>query len=320
MRSNRVIFAASILIALAIHALAYLAMERWYEGYAKRLRDEVATEIRRQRQMDEVVTVRLDPAEFDIGQADGRGDAAHPFDQPDEMTAREGPPQAPLSRDPQHNVQLDTPQPNEAVAELVSPPAPPTPPADQPSTPPPPPPVSYAIPQPEAIELAPPPSPPVDVQSVPTPPQPIPVESASADASTPAPPTASPSPAAAAVASGDPLPMAESDSDPFTQENSVIFRAGQVDVRFGRKIKAVRPHIRLAGRWDLPALQYPSVELRIRIDEHGNVRSAEITKSSGSVNIDQPVLVAIYEWWFEPPKDANGNPRPDVFPFTIHFR
>jgi hypothetical protein len=36
--------------------------------------------------------------------------------------------------------------------------------------------------------------------------------------------------------------------------------------------------------------------------------------------VDQPCRVAMYDWWFEPKKDAAGKAVPDVFRFTISFR
>ncbi|MCC6241095.1 MAG: TonB family protein [Phycisphaerales bacterium] len=119
---------------------------------------------------------------------------------------------------------------------------------------------------------------------------------------------------------GDPLPQADSDSDPFGQARSVIIRAGKVESRFGRKIKAVRPRLRLAGQFDAAMMAGVAVTLRIKTDDTGNVISAAIIKSSGSSNIDQPVLVAMYDWWFEPPQNPAGTPLSDDFLFTITFR
>ena len=38
------------------------------------------------------------------------------------------------------------------------------------------------------------------------------------------------------------------------------------------------------------------------------------------VEADQPCLVAMYEWWFEPLKDKNGRAIPEVTLFTISFK
>jgi TonB family protein len=59
--------------------------------------------------------------------------------------------------------------------------------------------------------------------------------------------------------------------------------------------------------------------LKLRIDETGKVYSATIFRSSGSNNIDEPVKLAAYSWWFEPAKDQNGKPTKDVILFTVGF-
>jgi TonB family protein len=68
------------------------------------------------------------------------------------------------------------------------------------------------------------------------------------------------------------------------------------------------------------ALGARSVTLKVHISDQGNVTAASIVKTSGSNDLDQPTLVAIYDWWFEPLKDKNGRPVPDVIYFTITFR
>ena len=44
-------------------------------------------------------------------------------------------------------------------------------------------------------------------------------------------------------AAGDPAPQSDSESDPFTKIGSVVFRAGSMDARFGRKVKTIRPRL-----------------------------------------------------------------------------
>ena len=41
---------------------------------------------------------------------------------------------------------------------------------------------------------------------------------------------------------------------------------------------------------------------------------------SNTVDLDQPTRVAMYDWWFEPKKDASGKPVADRFQFTINWR
>lgn len=120
---------------------------------------------------------------------------------------------------------------------------------------------------------------------------------------------------------GDPGQMSDSESDPFSKIGSAeLLRDGKLDVRFGRKIKTVRPHIPVVGQVDAFSLLNPSVTLKVNIDETGKVTEVTVHKSSGSNEIDQPTLIAMYDWWFEPLHDAKGNAVPDCVLFTINFR
>jgi TonB family protein len=121
--------------------------------------------------------------------------------------------------------------------------------------------------------------------------------------------------------SGDPGQMSDSESDPFSKIGSAqVLRDGKLDVRFGRKIKTVRPHIPVVGQVDSFALLNPSVTLKVNIDTTGKVTEVAIQKSSGSNEIDQPTLIAMYDWWFEPLHDSKGNAVADCVLFTINFR
>jgi TonB family protein len=119
---------------------------------------------------------------------------------------------------------------------------------------------------------------------------------------------------------GDPAPLSDSESDPFAKIGSANFRPGAIEARFGRKVKTVRPRLTIAGQYDLAALQYPSVQLTVRIDDTGKVTSADILRSSGSNQIDLPCQQAMYEWWIEPPKDKDGKPIADVMVWLLSFR
>jgi TonB family protein len=90
-------------------------------------------------------------------------------------------------------------------------------------------------------------------------------------------------------------------------------------VQFGRQVKTVRPKIPVSGMVDA-SLGARSVTLKVNVGVEGNVTAASIVKSSGSNDLDQPTLVAMYDWWFEPLKDKKGRPVPDVVFFTITFR
>ena len=82
----------------------------------------------------------------------------------------------------------------------------------------------------------------------------------------------------------------------------------------------MRPRLTLAGHYDLAAMQYPSVQLTVRIDATGKVISADILRSSGSNQIDLPCQQAMYDWWIEPPKDEKGKPMADVMVWLLSFR
>ena len=137
--------------------------------------------------------------------------------------------------------------------------------------------------------------------------------------------TAVPAPPAAAArpilgSGADPAPQSDSESDAFSVLGSADVRGGRVTVRAGRQVKTRRPRIGLAGMVELAKRDTAQVELKVSVDRTGKVTDVDIARSSGSNDIDQPCRVAMYEWWFEPKKDAAGRAVPDVFKFTISFR
>ena len=112
--------------------------------------------------------------------------------------------------------------------------------------------------------------------------------------------------------------MSDSESDPFSKNNAgVTFRDGRVDVRVGRKVKTVRPRLSLAAQYDLFAMQFPRMVVRLSVDPSGSVRRVEIVKSTGSATADQDVKVALYQWWVEPAKNGAGV---DTIEFPITWR
>jgi TonB family protein len=121
-------------------------------------------------------------------------------------------------------------------------------------------------------------------------------------------------------APGDPGPATETEIDPFSRTASAEFHFGRTDVQFGRRSKLRRPDILLAGQMDLIGAAIPRVTLGIRTDATGKVIDAQVLRSSGSKNIDQPVRLAAYDWWFEPPLGPDGKPIPDSFAFTVTFQ
>ncbi|HEY8668361.1 MAG TPA: energy transducer TonB [Tepidisphaeraceae bacterium] len=127
----------------------------------------------------------------------------------------------------------------------------------------------------------------------------------------------SPAPPAA-----DPLPQGDSEIDAFSSKLTATAdpRSGKVEARFGRNVRTTRPRLTLAAEHDLWGMSNPSVVLWMKLDETGKVVSADVVRTSGSVAVDQACQIALYGWWVEPPKDDNGNPRPDFIVMTLNFR
>jgi TonB family protein len=155
----------------------------------------------------------------------------------------------------------------------------------------------------DAQALAPPPTPPAPQQASAVP--------SGVDQQLPAQPGAD--------KAADPAPQGSTESDPSSTRGFAEFRAGSTSVRLGRKFKLTRPRLSLASINDLMAVASPTVVLKLTIDESGNVISADVYRSSGSTNVDQPCQLAAYNWWFEPTKDKSGKPIKDVILFTIRF-
>jgi hypothetical protein len=135
----------------------------------------------------------------------------------------------------------------------------------------------------------------------------------------PAPPMAAPSPRSKSPpsASADPAPQADSEIDVFSKAPSVVFRAGKMSVQYGRKCKLTRPKVPLVGQWDGVALGRAAVTLHLTLDETGHVIRATIDKSSGSSDIDNPIRLESYNWWFEPRRNVDGQLIDTDFPFTV---
>jgi len=102
------------------------------------------------------------------------------------------------------------------------------------------------------------------------------------------------------VQSADPAPKSDSEIDPFSQNSSAEIRAGKMVVRSGRKAKLTRPRMSLAGFWDGVGLGRAAVTMKLTIDPDGKVIRAEVLQSSGSNEIDNPIGLEAYNWWFEP--------------------
>jgi TonB family protein len=122
-----------------------------------------------------------------------------------------------------------------------------------------------------------------------------------------------------AVSAADPAPDTGLESDPFAKIPGVEFRDGKVEARSGRVVKPIRPRLSEAGRRDLLAMQFPTVVFKVRIDKTGKVTDVTVVQGSGSEAVDMPVYRALWQWWFEPPKDKKGNPLEDTQLVSIHW-
>jgi TonB family protein len=125
-----------------------------------------------------------------------------------------------------------------------------------------------------------------------------------------------PGPAAPAA---DAAQESESEVDPFSKIEAFVRRDGKVAPQFGREVKTVRPKMLPVSVMDA-IMGARTVTLKVRIGPDGKVTGVKVHKSSGSNEVDQPCVVAMYDWWFEPLKDKTGKPVPDTILFTLNFR
>lgn len=111
----------------------------------------------------------------------------------------------------------------------------------------------------------------------------------------------------------------ESEVDPFSKIEAFVHRDGKVDPQFGREVKTVRPKMLPVSIVDA-IMGARAVTLKVGIGRDGKVTSVNVHKTSGSSAVDQPCVVAMYDWWFEPLKDRTGRTVPDTILFTLNFR
>ncbi len=123
----------------------------------------------------------------------------------------------------------------------------------------------------------------------------------------------SPKPAA------DPAMMSDSESDAFSTLGGIDFRDGRIESRLGRAFKSVRPRLSLPAQIEMMSLAEKRIVLKIAIDATGKVQSVDVLRSTGSNLIDQPVKLAMYEWWFEPPKGADGQGMAETIVLPIRW-
>jgi TonB family protein len=117
----------------------------------------------------------------------------------------------------------------------------------------------------------------------------------------------------------DPAVMSASESDAFSALGGIEFRDGRMESRLGRSFKSVRPRLSFAAQLDLLSISNPRLVLKVAIDTAGNVTAVDVVKSTGSTLIDQPVKVAMYQWWFEPAKGPGGKAVGETFLFPISW-
>jgi TonB family protein len=117
----------------------------------------------------------------------------------------------------------------------------------------------------------------------------------------------------------DPAPMSDSESDAFTQAGAIEFHDGRMTARLGRAFRSVRPKLSLAAQLDLMGMASPRIVLKVSIDGKGKVTDVEVLESTGSAKVDQPVTVAMYQWWFEPARGAGGKSVDDVLIIPISW-
>lgn len=118
----------------------------------------------------------------------------------------------------------------------------------------------------------------------------------------------------------DPAPKSESESDAFSKTGSVEIRAGRVEARLGREVKTVAPRVRLKGEIDAgTSLFRPVLVASVKIEEDGSVSDVSVLRSTGSRELDLPTTLALYQWRFEPRRDASGKAVSDAMVITVRF-
>lgn len=318
MRSQRLFFLFCLALSIAVHAALFETARRYGFGsggsgpIAKRPKDPVA----------ELSVLPPDapepPKPRDVfGEKGGVGPSINSSEGEQPQAAPLiAPDQAALSRDPTGNGPLT----------MAAPPQP----LSQPLTAPPP----LALPTPplsKAPAFQKPIKPTPNVPPTPDqkPPEQAPKEPAEKPAEQPAKPAEptprqQPSPPADTVVArngGRPIPQSDRDSDAFASQPAAEFRRGKVVARDGRNFKFTAPRGNVATMVEAAEISFPArLVFHVTIDASGNVRRAVVAKSSGSPSIDRAFLLSCYDSWFEPRKDANGQPIDQEFDFPITLR
>lgn len=134
------------------------------------------------------------------------------------------------------------------------------------------------------------------------------------------PAAAAPAPAFAGAPAGDLGHQSDSEVDPFADSPIFTYHDGKVEARDGREVKTVRPRLTEAGRAALIGMENPRVIFVVHIDERGKVTNVDYLHRSGSNDVDLPTYRSLFDWEFEPSKDAAGRAKPDNLIISIIWR
>lgn len=157
------------------------------------------------------------------------------------------------------------------------------------------------------------PQPPPPVQPAP------PAQPMEESPSQPALPATPPNNASADRAAGDPLPPSDSEVDPTSIEGTADISAGGIAARFGRKVRTVRPQLGVAGFVERGLSGSRQLRVELHVDPEGRVTDVRTLESTGLVELDLPVVRALYQWWIEPARDATGRPVPSISRWRINL-
>jgi hypothetical protein len=118
---------------------------------------------------------------------------------------------------------------------------------------------------------------------------------------------------------GMPGAPTDRDSDLVADEFALTYERGRVNASKGREFKFARPRENLAALVEATTLPRPlQLNLKIEIDDQGNVKRVTVVRSTGSSSLDRILELAAYRSWFQPRTDASGRTlRREEFTFPI---
>ena len=110
----------------------------------------------------------------------------------------------------------------------------------------------------------------------------------------------------------------DSESVPFAKDATVSFHAGRMEARQGLKVDMVNPRFGLASEDDLGVIGELNAVFNVSVRPDRSVATVEVSKSSGSPNVDEDCKRALYACTFETRKDKDGNPVPTLWTVVYH--